>query len=283
MATARLVPIPSCLSFPRFMARRCSPKQSNSQDFSLTDRQQRLAWWDQKKLQSQKFLLVGAGGLGSNLAKILVQIGTSSVFLIDPDLVEDSNRNRQFFTLEDVGKPKAHRLLSNLAPFATARTRLCGYYLSFEAWLVKFGRRSRFDMICCGVDSIPTMANVARFGLETQTPVVYLNVSENGEACRMFLQRPTADAPCFVCYLPDALAPRQVSRTPCLPIPAIADILHVAVGLGARAAMGEIMGSPIGEYNCRDFTFGGIDLVRTIAKRPDCPLCSQSAREYGTL
>ena len=210
-------------------------------------------------------------------------MGTSSVCFLDPDLVEASNRNRQMFTLEDVGKPKAHRLLSNLAPFATARAHLRGFFMPFEDWLVKFGRRSRFEMICCGVDSIPTMANVARFGVKTKTPVIFINVSENGEACRVFIQRPLANAPCFVCYLPDALALRVVSRTPCLPVPGIADILHVAVGLGARAAMGEIMGEPIGEYNCRDFTFGGIDLIRTIVKKPDCPLCSDREPDHGAL
>lgn len=275
MATAQKPQIPSCLNFPLSMEKKCSPKRINSQDWSLTDRQQRLSWWDQSKIRSSKILLVGAGGLGSNQGKILIQMGIAGgIDWADPDLVEDSNRNRQFFTADDVGKPKSHQVLINLAPFATAPTRLRGFYMTFEEWLVRHGR-NRYHAICCGVDSLPTMVNVAKYGLATRTPVVFINVSEDGECCRIFIQRPGPGDPCFACYLPSALAPRQTeaARRPCLPVPAIADILHVAVGLGTRAVVGEILGVPIGDYNCRDISFSGIDLVKTVFKKSECPLC----------
>lgn len=278
MATAARQKPPICMSFPLSMERRCSPKKINSQDWSLTDRQQRLSWWNQAKIRSAKILLVGAGGLGSNQGKILVQMGAGGLVFIDPDLVEDSNRNRQFFRAEDVGKPKAHQVIENLAPYATHRALLRGYFMTFEDWLTQY-RRRRYTAICCGVDSLATMVAVARHGLTTRTPVVFTNVSEDGECCRIFIQRPGSAQPCFACYRPDAITLLLAERRPCVPVPAIADVLHVAVGFGTRAAIGEIFGVPIGDYNCRDISFAGIDLVKNIVKRDNCPLCGSRKGE----
>ena len=80
----------------------------NPEDWSLTDRQQRLPWWNQVKIGKAKILMVGAGGLGSNQGKIHVQQGYGHLDFVDPDIVEDSNRNRQNFTANDVGRPKVH-------------------------------------------------------------------------------------------------------------------------------------------------------------------------------
>ena len=137
-----------------------------------------------------KLLMVGSGGLGSNQAKIFIQMGFGQIDLIDPDLVEDSNRNRQLFKASDVGKPKAHRVLRNLAPFALYSTKLRGYFLSFEEWLEQ-QQQPHYDGVCCGVDSLPSMVAVARYGLCRQIPVIFTNVSTDGEACRIFLQRGT--------------------------------------------------------------------------------------------
>src|SRR5688572_32856730 len=126
MVTAARHKIPICLSFPLFMEKKCSPRLINSQDWSLTDRQQRLSWWNQTKIHSARILLVGAGGLGSNQGKILVQIGLGGIDFVDPDVAEDSNRNRQLFRAEDVGRPKAHQVIENLQPYATYRTLLRG-------------------------------------------------------------------------------------------------------------------------------------------------------------
>jgi molybdopterin/thiamine biosynthesis adenylyltransferase len=219
--------------------------------------------------------LVGYGGIGSNQAKILVQMGFGQIDGIDPDLAEDSNRNRQLFTEKDVGKPKAHQVLKNLEPYAVARTALRGYFMTFEEW-AKGRRRPRYDVICCGVDSLPTMVAVATYALARRIPVVYTNISKDGEAMRVFIQRPGNTAPCFACYMPEALAHHGHRDQPCVPVPAIADILQVAVGFGARAAIGEILGLPIGDYNCRDLTFSGFDIKKTVPKRLDCPLCGDS-------
>lgn len=223
-----------------------------------------------------KILMVGFGGLGSHIGLIFVQMMLAQLDVIDPDIAEDSNRNRQLVTESDVGKPKAHQILKNIAPYATGRTLLRGYYTTFENW-AKRRRRSQYSAVCCGVDSIPTMAAVARYAHRTHTPATFINVSSDGEACRVFVQRCGSLDACFACYMPSALAPQPERDQPCTPVPAIADILRVAAGFAARATMGEIMGSPIGDYNCRDITFSGCDIRKTVQQRADCPICHGQA------
>ncbi|HLV88699.1 MAG TPA: ThiF family adenylyltransferase [Candidatus Sulfotelmatobacter sp.] len=218
-------------------------------------------------------MLVGSGGLGSNMAKIFVQMGIGQISLVDRDLVEDSNRNRQLFTAADVGQAKAHAVLRNLAPFAVERTLLRGYYMTFAKWAD--GRAGQAQAICCGVDNSSTMIAVAKFGLHTMVPVIFTNVSRDGEAFRVFIQRCGPGDPCFGCYMPAALDPAAGRDQSCTPVPAVADILQVAVGFGARATIGEILGVPIGEYNARNITFSGIDIKKIVAKRPDCRLCGR--------
>lgn len=65
-------------------------------------------------LQGVRVGVVGAGGLGSNCAMHLVRSGFSDLVLADPDVVEPSNLNRQFFFAHQIGRPKALTLAENL-------------------------------------------------------------------------------------------------------------------------------------------------------------------------
>lgn len=260
--------LPVFLSFPKFAKVKCHPKQIRRADWSLTHRQELFGWWTQSRLTRGKVLVVGSGGLGSNAAQVLAQMGVGQLDIVDPDLVEDSNRNRQNFFAQDVGQPKAHRVLHRLEPYATRSTLLRGFFMRFEELSLR--RLPKYDVILCGVDSVPTMVEVAKFGLTQSTPVVYINVSADGEAMRLFIQR--QGGACFVCDDPSSMKAAP-PRQGCAPIPAIADLLHVAIGFAVRGVTGELMRTPIGPFNCRDLTLSGFDITRWVERRPDCPLC----------
>lgn len=213
-------------------------------------------------------LLVGAGGLGSTIALQLVQQGIGGLDIVDHDRVDQTNRSRQFYTGRDIGAQKATALPKRLRPFATGPTIIRGYPTTFQEATLD----TDHDLIICGVDNNPTNACVAAYALRTNTPVVFVNVSKDGEACRVFIQYP--GAACFACYQPGALTPEPAR--PCLPTPAIVDILHIAAGLAVRSATSIIMGERIGNYNCRDLTISGIDLHKTVTRSTTCPLCSNS-------
>ncbi|MDO4896631.1 MAG: HesA/MoeB/ThiF family protein [Moraxella sp.] len=74
-------------------------------------RQILLDGWDmdaQIRLKCANVLLIGAGGLGCPVAQILTRAGVGQLHLIDHDVIDDSNLQRQvLFTKDDIGKPKA--------------------------------------------------------------------------------------------------------------------------------------------------------------------------------
>src|ERR1700760_2533290 len=75
----------------------------------------------QKKLKASSVLVVGAGGLGSPVLLYLAAAGVGTIGIVDFDVVDDSNLQRQVvFGVDDIGKPKveaARRRLAALNPY----------------------------------------------------------------------------------------------------------------------------------------------------------------------
>lgn len=67
-----------------------------------------------KKIQKLRIGIAGAGGLGSNCALNLVKSGFKKIKIVDFDVVEPSNLNRQFYFLDQLNIPKVEALKSNL-------------------------------------------------------------------------------------------------------------------------------------------------------------------------
>ncbi|MDO4271066.1 MAG: sulfur carrier protein ThiS adenylyltransferase ThiF [Eubacteriales bacterium] len=68
----------------------------------------------QAKLDRARVGVAGLGGLGSNIAVQLARLGVGTLVLVDFDVVEVSNLNRQHYTMDDLGKPKTTALLHQL-------------------------------------------------------------------------------------------------------------------------------------------------------------------------
>ena len=69
----------------------------------------------QKKILNSSICIVGCGGLGSSAAQYLLMTGIGNIMLIDNDLINLSNLNRQtLFFEKDIGKPKVDTLKRNL-------------------------------------------------------------------------------------------------------------------------------------------------------------------------
>ena len=65
-------------------------------------------------LARKLFFIAGAGGLGSNVAMMLVRAGAMKLTVIDFDTIEPANINRQFYFRDQVGKVKVEALRENL-------------------------------------------------------------------------------------------------------------------------------------------------------------------------
>jgi len=99
-------------------------EDKGSHPFIYMDRYARQsALVNQERLKGSKVLIAGVGGLGNFVATELALAGVGDIVLVDPDVVEIHNLNRQFiFTEEDVGKPKAEvaaERLSKMNPEVT--------------------------------------------------------------------------------------------------------------------------------------------------------------------
>ena len=76
----------------------------------------------QVKLHNAKVAIAGLGGLGSNIAVMLARSGVGKLFLVDFDVVDVTNLNRQMYLIPQLGKPKAEALpeiLYQINPYAT--------------------------------------------------------------------------------------------------------------------------------------------------------------------
>lgn len=83
-------------------------------------------------LRTVRIGVIGAGGLGSNCAAHLIRSGFADLVLADADTVEPSNLNRQYFTLAQLGSPKALALRENLLAINPA-ARIEAHHLHVDA------------------------------------------------------------------------------------------------------------------------------------------------------
>lgn len=67
-----------------------------------------------QRLANSSAVIIGCGGLGSNIAAMLLRSGVRTLRLIDFDVVEESNLNRQLFFQDQIGRPKVDALVETL-------------------------------------------------------------------------------------------------------------------------------------------------------------------------
>lgn len=109
----------------------------------------------QRKLKAAKVLVVGTGGLGSPLLLYLTAAGVGNIGILDFDVVDDSNLQRQvLFTVDDVGKPKseaAKERLQKLNPHVNFTVHNTMLTSENALEIVK-----NYDLVADGTDNFPT-------------------------------------------------------------------------------------------------------------------------------
>jgi adenylyltransferase/sulfurtransferase len=126
----------------------------------------------QQKLQNASVLIVGCGGLGSPIAVYLAASGIGKIHLVDFDTVSISNLHRQvFYSLEDVGKPKAE-VLSQFIKKRAAFTEVVftNKPVTKETVLKLI---EEIDVVVDGTDSLPTKYLLNDACVLKNKPLVY--------------------------------------------------------------------------------------------------------------
>ncbi|MCB0069860.1 MAG: ThiF family adenylyltransferase [Caldilineaceae bacterium] len=228
--------------------------------------------YEQAALQACRLLLVGAGGIGGEIALTLVRKGIGELHIVDPDVVELSNLNRQRFFRDDLDQPKATALAFNLLREATDTTVLTGTPETVEE-ILGSGSPPAFDVAVCGVDNDATRAFCARYCRTHGVPCIFVAVSRDAGQGYVFVQEATPEAACWLCLHPDA---GDKAPNPC-PAGATPDILKVVAGL-ATYAIDTLIMERQRRWNYKEvFLAGEIpDGHRQISRNSACPLCGHA-------
>ena len=253
---------------PTFTDSRTSIKISGVAIPGAEDRQKKIAGFDQAVYSRSRVVCIGAGGLISHIAPTLARKGIGSITLLDDDIVEASNLNRQRFYERDLGSNKAIALAQNLQPECIAATEIRGYPLRFEEAVAR-----KVDLSCdvaiCGVDNNLARVAASRYFRAQGIPAIFTAVSADADHGYVFVQK--KEGPCIACLYPDMA---DDYRYPCPGTPAIVDVLQVVGALVAYATDSLLMKRPR-SWNFRSIHLsdGHLDGVALVSARASCPIC----------
>jgi len=150
-------------------------KELSVEERNLYDRQFRLEGWSQKLVKNSRVLIAGVGGLGCEIAKNLAMLGVGCLDLVDLDIIEHSNLNRQIlFSGAKIGEPKAiiaARKLREINPNIIIK----GYYTSLERLNPAIYQAA--DVIIGGLDSMNARLNLNAQCIRFKKPLVDGGVS----------------------------------------------------------------------------------------------------------
>ncbi|MEY2399847.1 MAG: sulfur-carrier protein adenylyltransferase/sulfurtransferase [Actinomycetota bacterium] len=227
----------------------------------------------QQKLLDSKVLLLGAGGLGSPAALYLGAAGVGTIGIIDMDVVDASNLQRQILhNMDRIGDRKVDSAKKTIA--------LLNPDVNVVTHDVRLGADNvldiidGYDVIVDGTDNFPTRYLVNDASLLKKIPVVYGAIFRFEGQVSVF--KPY-DGPCYRCMLP---VPPPADQAPSC---AEAGVLGVLPGIiGSLQAMEAIkllldLGDPlVGRlmaYDALDESFRNYKLRRD----PECPACGENA------
>jgi molybdopterin/thiamine biosynthesis adenylyltransferase len=203
----------------------------------------------------------------SHIAPTLVRKGIGALTILDDDLVQASNLNRQRFYAKDIGQNKAYCLAENLLPECVFATEIVGYPLLIEQ-AIDQGLDLRCGVAICGVDNNPARVAASKHFRSINVPVILAAVSADADHGYVFVQE--AMGPCFGCLFPDAI---DSFRFACPATPATADILQ-AVGALTVYAVDTCLMRRSRKWNYRRIFLSDRkwDIENGIKTRNDCPL-----------
>src|SRR6516165_3975022 len=226
----------------------------------------------QKRLKAASVLLIGAGGLGSPLGLYLAAAGIGRIGLVDFDVVDFSNLQRQILHgTPDVGRPKLHSARDRLQAInPEVQLDLYETRLSSANALEIF---KPYDIIIDGTDNFPTRYLVNDACVLLGKPNVYGSIFRfDGQASVFF----PPHGPCYRCLYPEPPPPDLV---PSCAEGGVLGILPGLIGVVQATETVKLLlgtGSPlIGRlllYDALEMTFREMKVRRNT----DCPICGPS-------
>src|SRR5262245_20590608 len=161
----------------------------------------------QRKLKAASILLVGAGGLGSPLGLYLAAAGVGRLGIVDFDVVDHSNLQRQVLHgTKDVGRPKLHSAIDRLSDI-NPHIQIDGYEFALRSDKA-LAVIKEYDIIIDGTDNFQTRYLVNDASVLLGKPNVYGSIFRfDGQASVFY---PKGGGPCYRCLYPEPPPPGLV-------------------------------------------------------------------------
>ncbi len=226
----------------------------------------------QEKLLASKVLMIGAGGLGSPASLYLGAAGVGTLGIVDDDVVDDSNLQRQIVhSTERLGDSKAEsakRTIEALNPDVTVEVFKERLTSENADRIVGAG----WDVIVDGADNFPTRYLLNDASVWHDVPVVHGSIFRFEGQTTVF--KP-GDGPCYRCLFPEPpppdMAPSCAEGGVLGVLPGIVGSLQASEALKLILGIGDSLVGRLLLFDALSTTFTEISLRRD----PDCPVCGE--------
>jgi adenylyltransferase/sulfurtransferase len=226
----------------------------------------------QKRLKASSILLIGAGGLGSPLGLYLAAAGIGRIGLIDFDVVDFSNLQRQVLHgTADVGRPKLHSARDRLAAInPEVRIDLYEDRLSSQNALRLF---EPYDLIIDGTDNFPTRYLVNDACVLLEKPNVYGSIFRFDGQASVFWP---PHGPCYRCLYPEPPPPGEVPS--CAEggvlgiLPGVIGVIQATEAVKLILGRGEPLVGRLLHYDALQMRFREYKVRRNVK----CPMCGDN-------
>jgi sulfur-carrier protein adenylyltransferase/sulfurtransferase len=226
----------------------------------------------QLKLLDSKVLLIGAGGLGSPASLYLAAAGVGRIGIIDADVVDESNLQRQIVhSTESLGEPKvesAKRAIEALNP----DVEVVPYKERLTSENIERILADGWDVIVDGADNFPTRYLVNDASIWHKIPVVHGSIYRFEGQVTVFKPH---EGPCYRCLFPTPpppeLAPSCAEGGVLGVLPGVIGSLQASEALKLALGIGEPLIGRLLLFDALAATFDEVKLRRD----PDCPVCGE--------
>jgi molybdopterin/thiamine biosynthesis adenylyltransferase/rhodanese-related sulfurtransferase len=226
----------------------------------------------QQRLLESRVLLIGAGGLGSPASLYLAAAGVGTLGVIDPDVVDDSNLQRQIVhSTERLGEPKvdsARRTIEALNPDVT----VVPFQERLDSENVEPILAHGWDVIVDGTDNFPTRYLVNDASVWHGIPVVHGSIYRFEGQVTVFHP---GNGPCYRCLYPSPpppeLAPSCAEGGVLGVLPGIVGSLQASEALKLVLGKGDTLAGRLLLFDALGTTFDEV----AIRRNPECPVCGE--------
>lgn len=227
----------------------------------------------QLTLLNSRVLMIGAGALGSPAAYYLAAAGVGTIGIVDDDVVDMSNLQRQIIhTTERVGMNKgesAKIAIEALNP--EVRVNVHPVRINRDNVLDLMGQ---YDIVLDGTDNFPTRYLLNDAALMTRTPLMHASILRFEGHASVFLPY---EGPCYRCLFPEPpppeLAPSCGEAGVLGVLPGLMGNIQATEAIKVLLGAGETLSGRLLIYDALQMTFDELKIRRD----PHCPACGEHA------